>query len=64
MRSAEPDSERVPLEHAKQPGEEFDQFAKAEISKRREHAHGHGEDNQLNVFELVAAQRKRKSSHQ
>ena len=61
--SAVVDAERVPLEPAKQPREKFDQAAKAEIAERREHSHGHCEQNQLDVFELVAAQRKRRSSH-
>jgi len=58
MCSGEFDSERVPLDLTKQPRKQFDQFAEAEISQRREHAHGHGEQNQLDVFELIAAQRK------
>ena len=58
MPSAVVDSERIPLEPAKQPREKFDQLTKAEISKRREYAHGHREQNQLYVFELINAQRK------
>jgi hypothetical protein len=58
MPSAEPDSERVPLGHAKQPREKFDQFAKAEITKRGEHADDHCEQDQLDILELIDAQRE------
>ena len=58
MPSAEPDPERVPLEHAKQPREKFDQFAKAEIAQRGQHADNHGEQDQLDILELIDAQRK------
>src|ERR1700719_2162098 len=64
MKSAPVNSERVPFEPAKHPRGKFDQLAKTEISKRREYAHRHCQQDQLYVFELIDAQRKSRSSHQ